>query len=208
MNIQRIKICMISICVLGASICYSCNKNSTGMDEVLITAGESTSISGIESPKPEGQTQPTETEAGKICYVHICGEVKNPGVYELWDYQRVFQAVELAGGFTENAVTEYLNLAEIVQDGMKLVVPSVDELNSGQYTGAALGKTGTASPKVNINQASKEQLMTLKGIGESRAEDIIAFREERGRFETIEDIMKVPGIKEAAFSKIKDDITV
>ncbi len=132
-------------------------------------------------------------------FVHICGEVNQPGVYELPEGSRVFEAVEAAGGFTESAASDSLNLAQKVSDGMKLVVLSENEAE------ALLEESGGL---VNINTASKEQLMTLTGIGESRAEDIIRFREESGGFEKIEDIMKVPGIKNAGFQKIKDRITV
>lgn len=105
----------------------------------------------------------------------------------------------------DDAAEESLNLAEKVADGMQIVVMSREE--------AAVAASMEAlevqnSGLVNINTASREQLMTLKGIGESRADDIIRYREESGGFQVIEDIMKVPGIKEAGFQKIKDSITV
>lgn len=165
------------------------------------------------------ETQPS-------CYVHIVGEVKSPGVYELAEGSRVFQAVEAAGGLTGEAAEDYINLAETISDGMKLAVPSKQEIEeaktkgeiadgaagmaaAGGVTGGSGGSTASAGKsQVNLNTASKEELMTLRGIGQARAEDIIRYREEHGGFRAIEDIMKVSGIKEAAFQKIKDDITV
>lgn len=140
-----------------------------------------------------------------VCFVHICGAVEKPGVYELSDGSRIYQAVELAGGFLPEADESGLNLAALVSDGMKIQILTREEAEtaSGQ-DGYALADGG----KININTAGAEELMTLKGIGESRAREIIAYREKHGRFSKIEDIMQVPGIKDGAFQKIKDDITV
>ncbi len=187
-----------------------------------------------------------ESATGTSCFVHVCGEVLNPGVYELKAGGRIFEAVELAGGFTDEAASSYLNLAQEIADGMKIVVPSEEELEAaaagnagadggslsgmadagvtsgnsaagtaGAYTGGYGVFTGTGeassepgSSKVNINTADMAALMTLKGIGAAKAEDIISYRDSNGPFRSIEDIMKVPGIKNAAFEKIKDDITV
>lgn len=162
-----------------------------------------------------GDASDYEAESEKIlCYVHIDGEVNKPGVYELEEGSRIFQAVEMAGGFTDEAVTSYLNLAQKIADGMKIVVPSREELESAMYEGVigVSGVTEESTPgsdgKININTADKETLMTLRGIGEAKAEDIIRYRREHGPFGTIEDIMNISGIKEAAFEKIKDHITV
>lgn len=136
----------------------------------------------------------------EIC-VYIVGEVVNPGVYLLKKEARVCDAVDAAGGFTEQAAKDYINLASKVSDGEKIIVYSVTQINSEIMM-------EEQSSLVNINTANADKLMTLPGIGQSRANDIIKYREKNGRFETIEDIMKVSGIKEAAFSKIEDLITV
>jgi len=144
-------------------------------------------------------------------WVHICGKVMSPGVYCLPVGSRVFQAVEAAGGFSEDAACDYLNLAGTVSDGMQIYVPGAEEVKEGNVplqTGGEGSETSKEDRRININTATKEELMTLKGIGESRAEDIIRFREDSGKFWKIEDIMKVPGIKEAGFRKIKDSIIV
>ena len=133
-------------------------------------------------------------------YVYICGEVATPGVYELSENSRIYEAVDAAGGFTENAARESVNLASKVSDGMQITIYNKEE--------AASLPAGGSSGLVNLNTATKEELMTLKGIGESKAEDIIRYREKSGGFKKIEDIMKISGIKEAGFQKIKDNITV
>ena len=127
-----------------------------------------------------------------------------PGESRIWD------AVERAGGFSESADQAYLNLAQEITDGMKIEVPTFEEAQllreSGQ--GAERSQESAVSGKVNLNTATKEELMSLRGIGESRAEDIIRYRENFGPFERIEDIMNISGIKEAAFQKIKESIAV
>lgn len=146
-------------------------------------------------------------------YVYICGEVAAPGVYELSKDSRIYEAVDAAGGFTENAARESVNLASKVSDGMQITIYNKKEAASlPAGSGSAVGNTGqggtSGSGLVNLNTATKEELMTLKGIGEAKAEDIIRYREKSGGFKKIEDIMKISGIKEAGFQKIKDNITV
>jgi competence protein ComEA len=174
-------------------------------------------------------------------YVHVCGEVNAPGVYAFDEGSRLVAAIEMAGGFTECADTDYWNLATVLVDGMKIEVPDREKaqilreqgdsaggslwgalgtggsLTTGTSGGAGTpgsgdataGATGASVPaKININTATKEQLMTLSGVGESRAGDIIRFREAHGAFGRIEDIMQVSGIKDALFGKIKDAICV
>lgn len=172
---------------------------------------------GVENHSPEyaGNTGDSERDngAGRI-FVHVCGEVAAPGVYEMKEGSRIYQAVEMAGGLTENAAGDFLNMAGKLEDGMKVQIPDREEAvqwsrEAAAYPGISAGADGGAvTSKINLNTAVKEQLMTLKGIGEARAEAIIAYRQEYGPFARIEDIMEVPGIKEAAFQKIKEDITV
>ena len=166
---------------------------------------------------PEKNTQEdrrnVENSEKSGVYVYICGEVTNPGVYELSGDSRICEAVDAAGGFTENAARESVNLASKVSDGMQITIYNKEEaasLLAGRgAVGGNNGQGGTSgSGIVNLNTATKEELMTLKGIGEAKAEEIIRYREKSGGFKKIEDIMKISGIKEAGFQKIKDDITV
>lgn len=139
----------------------------------------------------------------RTAFVHICGEVKNPGVYEVITDSRVCDVLNLAGGFTEEAAQNAINLAELVTDGMMVVVPSKEELKE-----ISLKQEIQNAGLVDINTASLEELCTLPGIGKARAEAIIAYRQENGSFTTIEDIMLVSGIKSGMYEDLKDKIYV
>ena len=149
------------------------------------------------------ETEMEQTAAQTVIFVHVCGEVLNPGVYELPEGSRIVEAVKAAGGLSAEASEESVNLAEVVTDGMQVVIPNRIEAEA-----AAKQMAESAAGLVNLNTATKAQLMELPGIGESKAEDIIHYRETVGGFRTIEEIMQVPGIKEAGFRKIKDRIAV
>ena len=166
-------------------------------------------------------------------YVHICGAVLNPGVYELPAGSRVFEGIKAAGGLLETAYGDYVNQAEPLWDGQQLVVPTMEEIeaakedgtyeqlwanNAGNRTGAQAGNEAVRtdagsvganySGKININTATESQLLEITGIGVTRAAAIVQYREEHGGFGSIEDIMQVSGIKEGTYEKIKDEITV
>ncbi len=137
--------------------------------------------------------------------VFISGCVNNPDVYTLKKGSIIKDAVEMAGGFSENACRDYVNLAKKLEPSEHIIIPSQDEakeLNPVQVEDAP-----NSSSLVNINKASKEELMSLPGIGERKAEAIIKYRNSKS-FSNIEDIMNISGIKEAAFSKIKDKICI
>ena len=124
-------------------------------------------------------------------YVYICGHVNSPGVVKCLKGTRLYEAVAMAGGADDLADMSAVNLAALVADGERIYIPAYGEDIS-----------------VEINKATESELMTLPGIGSSRAADIVRYRTDNGRFQTIEDIMKVSGIKEAAFNKIKNYICV
>ncbi len=219
---------LMAVFVVTAGICHSCGRETVGLQPYVAEesvlkgtgAGESlpdeagdrtAEVKEAAASQPQAGRDPAESEA--VCYVHICGAVANPGVYEVAKGQRIYQVVERAGGYTQEAAEDYLNLAAEVSDGMKLVVPTREELllvpGGSLHGGFGAQEMVEAKPgKVNLNTATKEQLMELNGIGEARAGDIIRYREEHGGFQRIEDIMKVPGIKDSAFQKIKDEVTV
>ena len=159
-------------------------------------------------------------QADKLA-VYVCGAVLKEGVYELVSGSRIVDAVEAAGGFSEDADTTYVNLAARLTDGTKLLIPTLEQtadrvVASGidSFSGDTTLQTASVSEGsggnglVNINTADKEELKSLNGIGDSTAEKIIRYRQDNGGFRTIEDIMKISGIKEKLFSKIKDNITV
>lgn len=146
-------------------------------------------------------------------FVHVAGAVNCPGVYSLKEGSRVHEGIDAAGGFTEDANEDYLNLAEQMVDGQKVFVPRVGEdvapdLDAASGFMPSEDADTSGQRLIDINTADKALLITLPGIGEKRAEDIIAFRNEHGFFRSIEDIKKVPGIKENAFQKMKNRIKV
>lgn len=196
---------LVAVLVIVAGICHSCSRSSETVS-LKADASEAYAEGSLWESDPDQEllAEPEDT----ICYVHICGAVSEPGVYELKEGQRIYQVVELAGGYTPEAASDYLNLAETVADGMKLVVPARDELTEGSGGNLYGTVLQEEAGRVNLNTASKEELMRLSGIGEARAEEIIRYRKTHGEFQVIEDIMKVPGIKDAAFQKIKEEITV
>ena len=154
-------------------------------------------------------TAKTKTESvGKKIFVHVCGQVKHPGVYQLSSDDRIVAAIKAAGGFTKKAAGESINQAEKVSDGQQIYIPSRKETGKQESSKKAGGQGSLSDGKININTAGKEELMTLSGIGESKAADIIAYRQEHGPFSKTEDIMKIQGIKEGIYNKIKDSITI
>ena len=181
----------------------------------------------------DGSTGRTElsdasSEEAKTLVVHICGAVSAPGVYELPASSRIIDAVEAGGGFLPEADEACCNLAEEIVDGCQIyIMTKTESCADGQTEKKAGIQTSPDSDMqttdrnvrsnsapalenglVNLNTADIAALMTLPGIGESRAKAIISYREQHGAFAQIEDIMKISGIKQAAFSKIKDKITV
>ena len=153
----------------------------------------------------DAQPDSTKDDSNTGIYVHICGAVINPGVYQVPAGTRVYQALELAGGSSDDAYLSGINLADKLADGQKVYIPAEGENAEGILS---TDSGGVQSVMININTASEAELMTLPGIGQSRAKDIINYRVKNGLFESIDDIMKVSGIKEAAFEKIKDLIKV
>lgn len=141
-------------------------------------------------------------------YVHIDGEVKNPGVYKMKIGDRVNDAIQAAGGLTENADKGRINLATKLRDEMKIHISKIGETNSDLSNESKDDNSdGNNSKLININTASKEELCKLTGIGENKAKLIIEYREKK-KFTKIEDITKVSGIGKKTFEKIKNDITV
>lgn len=186
--------------------------NQNGMSEQSEenTQADPTGETGREDRAADTRLTNKDPETSEMVYVHVCGQVVSPGLYTLPEGSRVDDALKLAGGFTEEADTDYLNLAMLLTDGMKLYLPAKGEdvpvMEENQ--GNAADSYGDKATTVNINRADVAKLCTLSGIGESRAKDIISYRESHGGFAKIEDIMKVPGIKESIFMKIKDSISV
>lgn len=186
------------VCVLYSVILTGCRdgEEEISLDRVLASVQETVQETELVLAQQE------DTKEQMIC-VYVCGEVCSPGVVELPAGSRANAAVLKAGGLTQEADRNYVNLAALLTDGEKLYIPSALEAAELERP-AEDGEGGL----VNINTAGRDRLLTLPGIGESRAQDIISYREKNGDFVSIEDIMKVPGIKAVAFEKIKEKITV
>lgn len=149
------------------------------------------------------------TEAEDLIYVYICGQVKKPGVYQVHADDRVFVAIELAGGLTEEADVSGVNQAQKLSDGQMIYVPAEGESVSSLENGTSqIAQEALNAGLVNINTADLEGLMSLPGIGEGKAQSILQYRQEHGSFQSIDEIMNVNGIKEGIYKKFKDKITV
>jgi len=167
-------------------------------------------ISKRETEESVAESVDAEEDVSSTIRIHICGEVNNPGVYEIEVGSRVIDAVELAGGFTDVACSDEINLAGVLSDSVRVYIPNEQDIKDGKLTGdvSANGAESTGKALININTADEAQLVQITGIGQTRARSIIEYRQKNGRFNRIEDIQKVSGIGEASFDKMKDMITV
>lgn len=176
--------------------------------------------------KDSNEGQEKSEEKSTIC-VYICGAVVNEGVYEVPAGSRVSDVLDKAGGYSEEALHGYVNLARTLEDGERVYIPDKQELESlgilegdgsssgsGDSSGASAdGSSGSSADGsnetlVNINTADSETLQTLPGIGEKKAADIIAYREEHGAFSSTEDLKNISGIGDSTFEKLSPHITV
>lgn len=151
--------------------------------------------------KEQKPQKASETATTQDIYVQLSGAVLTPGVYKVPKDARLVDVVEMAGGFLSEAYTDNLNMASVLSDGQHIKIFTAKEWE-------ALSQDNEESGLVNINTADVKLLMSLPGIGEQKAKAIIEYRSTYGNFQTIEDIMKVGGIKEAVFIKIKNLISV
>jgi competence protein ComEA len=159
----------------------------------------------------KARSEVKEAPKGQTIFVQVAGQVHHPGVYELQKDSRVFEAIRAAGGLTKKAYDRELNQASVLEDGQKIYVFSVKELKKEQsenQTTSSTTKDGSQTDPVHLNQADKNLLMTLPGIGSSRADAILAYREEHGAFKDTKDLTKVSGIGPSIFEKIKDKIII
>ena len=173
-----------------------------GANKADITVGTADAVTAEETDTSGETDGPVSSD--KIIYIDLGGAVAKPGVYKVTPDTRLYMVIEMAGGLTEDADTNYVNQASFVEDGEKIIIPSKGDpaaaLNDMQGTSAT-----DRSGLVNINIASKDELMTLNGIGEVMAERIIEYR-TGNRFKNKEDIMSVKGIGSGIYEKIKDSI--
>ncbi len=190
-------------------------------EKAPVRTGEATDQKQEEATADQKQE---EAASEADIYIHLCGAVLHPGVYRMPENARVVDVIVLAGGLSEDAAGDYINQAEQVTDGQRVYIPDREEVKDitpeEYFSGnrAAVKNTAgenkgvilTDEPKqlVNINTADKTELMELPGIGEAKAASIIEYRKTNGEFQKIEDLMKIPGIKEGLFRKVSAYITV
>lgn len=195
----RIKYVVIGLAVVVAGLFWYRDQGDSGPQ------GNETAelFEDGQASRPEAAAVPEDSAV----YVHIVGAVEKPGVYRFEEKPRVIDVVERAGGFAKNAVKADINQAETVEDGSQIVIQSKGGKKREKDAGGGRQDEQTGG-LLDINTATKEELMTLTGIGESKALSIVTYRETNGKFKKIEDIMNITGIKTGIFEKIKDQIRV
>ena len=210
-------IVIISIITIGISYYAYAAK----LNEEISIEKQNEELEIEEEKTEESEEEKAEKEIKKII-VHVSGAIKKEGIYELDENSRVANAIEVAGGITENAYTKEINLALALEDGMKIYIPTKEEVEKemklGTYNSNVSGndnnskESGKSSnkskEKININTATREELDKLPGVGEATADKIINYREENGEFKKIEEIKEVKGIGDSKFEEIKDLIEV
>ena len=185
-----------------------------GRDETVIEFEEDKVLSDTDLSVDSKESYPSDVKEPKddSVTVYVCGAVDRPGVYRLAGGSRIVNAIEAAGGILDDADRDYINQAMLLTDEMKVYVPTVGETEDIDadmcLSGVGAVDEGMNSGKVNINTGTAEELMSLPGIGQAKAALIIEYRTANGSFSSIEDIMKINGIKEGMFNKIRDKICI
>lgn len=193
---QRIKIAVLTL--LFSVVLTACGTDKTIYVETL-----------EETEQQDEIEQGQEVQLAEDCYVYVCGAVKNPGVYLFTSSARVCDVIKAAGGFTEDAAVTSVNQAEKVTDGQMLeILTETEYLAKRQAEQQEVQAAESDDGRIDLNQASLEELMTLPGIGQTKAAGIIAYREKMGGFSSVEEVMQVEGIKEGVFNRMKDNIKV
>lgn len=193
-----VSLAVVILCIAGSQLAHAL---LPGSEFAILKAQTSTSepIEDVSSDAPIVE---------KTIFVHVEGAVAAPGLFELSEGSRVYDAIQAAGGFTEDARHDAVNLARILSDGEQIIVPTTQTDDGSDATPSTAASPGTVAGKVNINTADAATLDTLPGIGASTAAKIVADREANGPFKTIEDLKRVSGIGDKKFTKLEGCITV
>lgn len=208
-NFFKNKKIIIIICTIVIMLIVSYVNNLNNND---INLNENETLTNLTESKENSENEDKEI------FVHITGEVENPGVVKLKEGSRIKDVIEAAGGLTENADISNVNLAYVVEDGIKIKIPAIedDELSkqsiiieeSGENIILSDNNTKEKNKVININTATQTELEGLPGIGPSISIKIIEYRNKNGSFKNIDDIKNVTGIGKSKFEKIKDFIKV
>ena len=169
-----------------------------------VAAVSKDSSSEKEMKKEEKEESPEQD----LITVDVKGAVKSPGIYDLPVGSRVHDAVQKAGGLTDEADSKSLNLAQKVSDEALVYVPTKGEETASQQAASGTTPSSSKEKKVNLNKASLEELKQVKGLGGKRAQDIIDHREANGKFKSVDELKKVSGIGAKTIEKLKDYVTV
>lgn len=197
----KVKGSVLFVCLIIGMGLFWMSRQGEEVEEVAASLSETTILS---------QEVEDKTTVSTVIYVDVKGEVHHPGVYQMKAENRVKDLIEAAGGFTPLADDQKLNLAQLLEDQMVIVVPKKgEEVNSELAQTPTLHKKEVEKEgKVNINTATVEELKTLKGIGEKKAEAIIEYRKQNGSFKNKEELMKVRGIGKKLYESFQERVIV
>lgn len=209
-KIKEYKIIVICACLglaLGGFFLLKPSSQTSVKESNLQT--EVAVVSKDSSAEKEVKKEEKEESLGQdLITVDVKGAVKSPGIYDLPVGSRVHDAVQKAGGLTEEADSKSLNLAQKISDEALVYVPTKGEEEASQQTASGTTPSSSKEKKVNLNKASLEELKQVKGLGGKRAQDIIDHREANGKFKSVDELKKVSGIGAKTIEKLKDYVTV
>ena len=192
-----VSVAVAILCIAGLQIAHALLPGT----EFSISKAQTSTSEPIEDTS-------SDTPIVEKIFVHVEGAVAAPGLFELSEGSRVYDAIQAAGGFAEDARHDAVNLARVLTDGEQIIVPTIQTEGGSDDTPSTAASPGTATGKVNINTADAATLDTLPGIGASTAAKIVADREANGPFKTIEDLKRVSGIGDKKFTQLEGCITV
>jgi competence protein ComEA len=196
--IKKYKKQLYIVLLLAVVVLFLLNQERNHGEQMFLSESTTSNDAIVTEKEEKGE------KTASTIFVDVKGEVVHQGVYEVKETDRVKDVISLAGGFTKDADQTKVNLAAKVHDEMVIYVPKVGEAADG----AAIANTAKDDGKVNVNTATVEELQQLHGIGPAKAEAIIAYREEHGPFQKIEDLLNVTGIGVKSLEKIKDQVVV
>lgn len=187
---------ILNVIFLAALLLGGCGESGMQLTGVPVQTVSETAVK-------EDADYPVSTDS--MVYVHMSGEVNTPGVYELVSGSRLYDGVEVAGGFTKMADSDACNLALVLEDGVQYRIPQLGErTEQTEEADSHYSEDG----RLDINLATVEELTLLTGIGETRAAAIVTYRSEHGAFTAEEELMQVPGIKEGLYAQLESQIIV
>ena len=182
--------------------------SQTSVKETNLQAEVAAVSKDSSSEKEIKKEEKDESAEQDLITVDVKGAVKSPGIYDLPVGSRVHDAVQKAGGLTEEADSKSLNLAQKISDEALVYVPTKGEEAASQQTASGTTPSTSKEKKINLNKASLEELKQVKGLGGKRAQDIIDHREANGKFKSVDELKKVSGIGAKTIEKLKDYVTV